>query len=958
MVSCEVDATCETENCDREGLTLLNVITMESLKTSETLIEGLVASKKDGNGNLVEDTAESFDLREQKCAESVSPPVAENGSGVDLSRHADVHMKGISLFVELNGNRLEEHGSSNRNQGKDIVAHQQCGVNVGDLVWAMMKKQSWWPGIVCEASSVQIRENGLLVRCFGNGNYIWCHPDELKPFIEHFEKLSKHRNSKSFFDAIDKAVAEVGHRVKKEFTCYCFSKIERRGNVDDLLTQFKPATVLDYIEDVAINVSRANEIDSSINQSFLCAFNRSLGHHQIPIHQLKPAWSPSKIKTEGENGIFIMDDDDMEGSGGNSESGYETRERRKSRFLSFPGEQGMEVMKEDDNGGMELNKSNECLPLKKPRKKYCRKVVVKQNLPTNVCASEVLSDLQSAAQDCGFSSESEKFASVERFVAGFRKWVFNDSANGITVGMQTPESEKPKKVRKKKNKSGSLILDFQNLNSVVREPQLIANHGVQSNTIYNFKDPKVTKPPLRKLLPKISSKNMDNNTPIQAWNSNPTPLPNVNGHMNMNMMNMNMQMMNMNMNMNMNVDPFLFHPMEGSNQAMYEFGSTRPWLINHGQPQASVVNHEPKKRGRKRKHVEFQANDGLTVTPDLNENGGEKKRGKKGKKKEETGVACIDLTYNKVNQENTEVKGTAFLLKFSSDCPLPSTQVLNSVFSKYGELNESETFISTENLSGQVVFSDSSSAGGAFWGLQNDQPFGPALVNYRIQHLNNTESIEFKTPIKSPVLQGQDGKFDSPGVIGSYMIPDLNGYAIETKTKKMEEIQLPSMDLSYSKVQNGNEVSGTALLLKFSPHHPLPSEQDLNMVFCKYGLNGSGTRVTGQDLTGQVVFLNPLVVGEVVQNLEKERPFGEGVVSYRVQHLYNVKPAIPLKIQKPVQKEGNDIGVIRKNLEMMRVMLEKAGNSLSPEMRGKLESEIRGLMNKVGPMVGCSSSSL
>ncbi|XP_023752339.1 serine/threonine-protein kinase ATM [Lactuca sativa] len=929
---------------------------METFNTSETLIEGLVSSKQDGNVNLMEETAKSFDIGEENRDEPVSTSVAENGSGVDLSSHADVPMKGISLFVELTGDishHLEEHRSSKRNQGEVTAAYKQCGVSVGDLVWAMIKKQSWWPGIVCEASSVQVRENGLLIRCFGNGNYIWCRPNELKPFIEHFQRFSNQRNSKNFFGAMDKALAEVGQRVKTEFTCSCFSNVvmKRRGNVDDLsLTRFEPVKFLEYIEDLSRNVCMPNKVDFSINMNFLSAFNHSLGHCQIPVHQLKPSWSPSKIKTEDENGFLIMEDD-TEGSGGKSEKGYETRERRKSRFLSYPGEQRKEELKEDDNGGMELNKTNELPSKKKPRKKYTKKLVMKEDpLPVNICPSDVLSVLQSAAQDCGFPSESDKFDSVKRFVAGFRKWVFSDSTNGITTGIKTPESEKPKKVRKKKKQSGSLILDFQNANPVL-VPQSMANQGVQNNTIYNFKDPQMTKPPLRKLLPKRSLNNMDNNTPIQAWNSNPTPLPNVNGHM------------NMNMNTNMNMNPYVFPSMEESNQAMYGFGSTQPWLINHGQPQVSKVNHEPKKRGRKRKHVEFQANDGLIVTPDLTKNGGEKKKGKRGKKKEETGVPCIDLSYNKVNQENTQVTGTAFLLKFSSNYPLPSTQVLNLVFSKYGELNESETFISTENLSGQVVFSDSSSAGGAFWGLQNDQPFGPALVNYRIQHLNNTDPIEFKTPIKSPVLSqgGQEGKFDTPGVIGPYMIPDLNGYANETKTKKMEEIRLPSMDLSY-----GNEASsGTALLLKFSPHHPLPSQQDLNLVFCKYGLNGSETRVMGQDLTGQVVFVNPLIVGEAVQKLEKERPFGESLVSYRVQHLYSVKPAIPLGIKKPVhvQQEGNngnDLGVIRKNLEMMRVMLEKAGGGLSPEMRGKLESEIRGLMNKikVSGMDGCSSSSL
>ncbi|XP_076903331.1 uncharacterized protein LOC143558366 isoform X2 [Bidens hawaiensis] len=1135
---------------------------METLKGSDTLIEGL------------------FDFDPCKV------------NRVDSSSHVtEVPIKGISLFVELKGgvaSKLDVESVRDVNVNVDVknsllhenkvkfnvdVGQQESEVNVGDLVWAIIKRQKWWPGIICDtanaanvAANRPTREDDVLVKFFGNGKFVWCSPYEVRPFVGYFDQIPNQSTAKKFHLAFEKAVTVFGYRVKREFTCSCLSsfnmKADKRCNLGDYsVARFEPAAFLEHIKDLAKDISRGQKTDNVAKHNCLSAFYRSLGHLQIPMHQLKPAnGSPSKIKTENENGYFIDDFDKLN----------ETRERRKSSFLSYPGEFGIDESNVDVMEGVGLSQTGgQSQPVKKPRKKWTRK---KKVVEVNICSSDVLSQLRFAAQDCFYPCESKNFDLVQRFVSGFRKVAFKDSTgeipvdvlnhqdlqetlpkkakkdktvispafgNGfsseIPVGMvnhQILQETLPKKARKKKEKfilpafgnnlyHDPRFMNFQNVGPHNLQAQSMENKKTEWQTnqanILNYGHVPPPHPPPCKLEP-IRPKNVaDNVTSMPTWNADiRTPPPNV-------------------------------HHMEGLYQApMYftnQFGSSPPYFTgNLGQPQTGLgqngLTRVPKKRGRKRKNVDLQANPGSAlnpqaypgstmnpqaypssalnpqtypgsalnpqayrgsalnpqaypgsalnpqaypgsamnpqaypgsamnpqaypglpmnpqghpglsmnpqaypgstmnpqaypgstmnpqaypgsvmnpqaypgstmipqanpgstmnpqanpgstmnpqanpgsnVVPNPNENVTGQKKQKREKKSKEIGVKCIDLSYNKVQQDDSDVKGTAFLLKFSSEYPLPTNQDLHSVFSKFGALIESETQVSNENLSGQVVFLDSSSAGGAFWGLQNEKPFGPVLVNYKIQHLAGSESlVPFKTPIKSP---SGPKPIDPKAVIGPTMMPDLNSNSnssevqIIKRSQTIEEIRLPSNDnyLSYTKVQQGNEpVSGTALILKFSPNYPLPSSQDLNLVFCKYGeLNELETRVCVQNFTGQVVFVNPSVAGDAINKFQKDQPFGPALLSYRVDHLYNVQSAVQVK--SPVNKDvgvvqpavqvvksavSKDFGVIKKNLEMMNMMLEKSGESLSPEMRGKLESEIKGLMKKLSVMDGSSSAS-
>ncbi|KAK6920706.1 PWWP domain [Dillenia turbinata] len=164
---------------------------------------------------------------------------------------------------------------------------------------------------------------------------------------------------------------------------------------------------------------------------------------------------------------------------------------------------------------------------------------------------------------------------------------------------------------------------------------------------------------------------------------------------------------------------------------------------------------------------------------------------------------------------------------------------------------------------------------------------------------------------------------------------------------------------------------GVALLLTFSADHPLPSKELLESTFSKFGsLKESETQTFADSRTAQVVFSMNADAADAFRSLETDNPFGPALVGYRLQDLSTAARALELNkhmsspeiLATPGKTSNADsnsegsssLALIRKNLEMMTSMLEKSGDSLSPEMRAKLEGEIQGLLKRVSMMVGLS----
>ncbi|KAF4352459.1 hypothetical protein F8388_012160 [Cannabis sativa] len=233
-----------------------------------------------------------------------------------------------------------------------------------------------------------------------------------------------------------------------------------------------------------------------------------------------------------------------------------------------------------------------------------------------------------------------------------------------------------------------------------------------------------------------------------------------------------------------------------------------------------------------------------------------------------------------------------------------------------------------------------------------------------------------------PDLNGTNSESNSLGKDSQAVL--INGVTVPSKPerKKRRKLQAafeppknisltgrPDTNVSYNKKEsNGKTKGAAALLLTFAAGVPVPSREDLISTFCKYGpLKESETMLLKDPGSAQIVFTRSIDARGALQSIEKNNPFGSTLINYRLHDL-----SAAFKVAKPGQAstattiatssvmEGSQaqapgsvpLDFIRQNLQMMTSMLEKSGNNLSPEMRTKLEGEIKGLLNKVSSISG------
>ncbi|XP_058188231.1 PWWP domain-containing protein 3-like [Rhododendron vialii] len=208
--------------------------------------------------------------------------------------------------------KYEVNAIGNENEEDEDAVDEELEYFVGDFVWGKIRGHPWWPGQIYDPSDASEyarkydQRERLLVGYFGDGSFSWCTPSQLKPFAEGFEEMSKQSDSKSFVNALQKALDEIGRLVELKMTCSCIPEENRVGLARPLaknagikqgvlvpeydmsilsVPQLGPVELYETLRCIAEVGSSTSLLDLTVLRSYLSAFYRAKGGQKLAVYQ-------------------------------------------------------------------------------------------------------------------------------------------------------------------------------------------------------------------------------------------------------------------------------------------------------------------------------------------------------------------------------------------------------------------------------------------------------------------------------------------------------------------------------------------------------------------------------------------------------------------------------------------------------------------------------------------------
>lgn len=904
--------------------------------------------------------------------------------------------------------------------GEEIKGEEECMFDVGDLVWVKTRTQLWWPCMVSDPSTApndvakSQKKGSYLVKLYGSANVVWCGNADLKPFVEYFEQMSKQNSSNNFIGSVERAVCEVGLRVQLDMTCPCFLKhsqtfdaqrsLRNKASKSDVvsLSQFQPAKFVADIKNLARSIRAPSKVELIVMKNRLSSFYQSIGH--LELHHQKLGGSHTNTPGDCTNSVEGQDDNVttkrkykkrkncnvLDDNITSSDNGSESRERKKSRYLSYPYVDAIKGLEKEDPKQSEGSCSGMESQKRGSKKSLKERHVVRKEDDINASSVDLLAEFCSSALDCSYISRSKYSDSLKRFYSSFRVYSFLD-ADVATKAVE--ERMKGCKVKKSKKQKVNLTPANGSVENVEGEKSSVAGDLTLNENV----DRKKGRKKKEKVNPAPVSERVEN---VEGNNSSVTEgqKPNEN--------------------------------VEGDKSSVAE-----------GQrPNENVV----RKRGRKKKEKVTNSQEqvvvGMTVGKESEnhktnlepENPQAKENGECTKTNQEKGQtvpagfesvlfppnmgasvypkspwmisfqqACSNLFKSSKSPKKREgltpavavTKSTPELPDLNGTHPVDHVQVeglsTNPVDPLPVPKKEGLVYPAINSVlqSGFVPVSSSKDVPSTFQNtlLSNNgvtaapyQGLNGGLSLY-IQHSLQMGSF-LSTGIHEPKKRRRRRRrkeMTSEVVSG---IPDLNGDVMDTSplgtTVPEGSQQVPPEGETLRKRRSrydSGETGGGNIVLNFAAGS-VPSKESLVATFSRFGLlKESELEIPSDDSRVKIAYERSSEARFAFRSLEKGHPFGESLLNFSLDSCTIETPKLtkknnlmlqtfvpvaaaadsPKSPAKPVEKP--DIALIRKNVEMMKSTLEKAGDRLSPETRAKLENEIKAFLDKISSSTASSS---
>lgn len=247
---------------------------------------------------------------------------------------------------------------------------------------------------------------------------------------------------------------------------------------------------------------------------------------------------------------------------------------------------------------------------------------------------------------------------------------------------------------------------------------------------------------------------------------------------------------------------------------------------------------------------------------------------------------------------------------------------------------------------------------------------------------------------EAKLMKNDKGKSDEPIL---KQIEDAKIKGTETNGKgKSDNSELKQVTRSQDKKKRGTETGGKAapdihtnkksdgkappasLYVTFGPTSSLPSKNDLIKFYSKFGsLNKEETEMFYNNHCARVVFLRSYDAEEALKSSQLASPFEASNCKFELRNssstskvqkrkeIANARSSPAKEGGKALKKEpgskssiaeASSFNYVKQKLEMVSSVLADSDGKMTPELKSKLEHEVKDLLEKVNTVVGSSSS--